>query len=64
MALIAVKREVATIFGRFIPWSEGHVTKLATSHCTIDSTVEVDFRAEYIGHARSSVQSPLVVLIF
>ena len=31
---IAMKREVAVCHRRGIPWSECHVTKLATSHCT------------------------------
>ena len=37
VTLIAMKREVATVWKRTVgfPWSECQVRKLATSHCTI-----------------------------
>ncbi len=37
VTLIAMKREVAVVWGQIagFPWSECQVRKLATSHCTI-----------------------------
>ena len=37
MTLIAVKHRLLLLLKAGFMWSEGHVTKLATSHCTINS---------------------------